>query len=178
MADRRTQLAEAALAVVAARGLKGLTHRAVDRATGVPPGTTSNHFRSRASLVAVVAERLEQRDTELLEAFAGDGSPADVEALAGDLADVVLALTREHADLTRVRLALSLDQPEAVTEAHRVLVSGLAGVLRVLAVPAAESRARAVSDYTDGLLLHALTARRDEPLDHADISTTILRLLR
>ena len=42
MPDRRTQLLDAALAVVADKGMKGLTHRAVDAAAELADGTTSN----------------------------------------------------------------------------------------------------------------------------------------
>jgi AcrR family transcriptional regulator len=48
---RRQQIAEAALEVLAAEGARGLTHRAVDRAAGLPEGSTSNVFRSRAALL-------------------------------------------------------------------------------------------------------------------------------
>lgn len=56
--DRRTQLADAGLGVLAADGMRGLTHRAVDRAAGVPDGTTSNYFRTRDALVTALADRL------------------------------------------------------------------------------------------------------------------------
>ena len=66
MPDRRTQLLDAALAVVADKGMKGLTHRAVDAAAEVAEGTTSNYFRSRAALVEAALDRLEHLDGQLL----------------------------------------------------------------------------------------------------------------
>jgi len=77
--DRRTLVADAALDVVAAHGMKGLTHRAVDAASGSPAGTTSNYFRTRAALVAAAVDRLEQRDLELWSA--GADAPHDPEVL-------------------------------------------------------------------------------------------------
>ena len=51
MADRRTEILDAALRVLAEHGMRGLTHRAVDEAAGIPPGSTSYYFRSRSALV-------------------------------------------------------------------------------------------------------------------------------
>ena len=52
MADRRTEILDAALRVLADHGMRGLTHRAVDAAAGIAPGSTSYYFRSRSALVA------------------------------------------------------------------------------------------------------------------------------
>ncbi|MEH3033773.1 MAG: TetR family transcriptional regulator [Aeromicrobium erythreum] len=50
--ERRSRLADAGLQVLAEQGARGLTHRAVDVAAGLPLGTASNYFRSRDDLVA------------------------------------------------------------------------------------------------------------------------------
>lgn len=56
--NRRTLLADAALDVLADEGMRGLTHRAVDRRAAMPPGTTSAYFRTRAALLTgLVADR-------------------------------------------------------------------------------------------------------------------------
>lgn len=49
---RRTALLDAATSVLATSGLRGLTHRAVDRQAGFPEGTCSVSFRTRAALLA------------------------------------------------------------------------------------------------------------------------------
>lgn len=53
---RVTELLEAAVATVAAAGLRGLTHRSVDSRAEVPPGSTSYYFRSRQALLRGLAE--------------------------------------------------------------------------------------------------------------------------
>jgi hypothetical protein len=93
------------------------------------------------------------------------------------LAALVLALAGQHADLTRARLALSLDRPESVTAGHFQLVGGLEQALAGLGVPDARARARDVADYGDGVLLHLLTVRRDEEPDAAAIAAAVRRLL-
>ncbi|MGV9245537.1 TetR/AcrR family transcriptional regulator [Streptomyces sp. NPDC003710] len=68
--DRRTLLADAALAVLADEGIRGLTHRAVDRKAAMPPGTTSAYYRTRAALLTGLVTRLVQLDQAELQAMA------------------------------------------------------------------------------------------------------------
>ena len=177
MADRRTTLADAALTIVADHGLKGLTHRAVDREASVPPGTTSNYFRTRAALIGAVVDRLEQRDLELWAA--GDaGTPATTpDELAQQLAQYLGALVGAHADLARTRFSLSIDRPDDVAEGHRRFLALAEHTIGEVGLDDAARRARWVADYGDGVLLHQVTARRDEPLDVAATAAAIRRLL-
>ena len=170
-------LIDAALTVVAEKGMKGLTHRSVDAAAQLPEGTTSNYYRNRAALVEAVLGRLEQLDIEMLQRLGPAGPPKDTAEIAEQLAALVMAFIQEHAPLTRARLALSLDRPEAVTAGHYRLVGGLEQTLAGLGLPDAGARARDVADYGDGLLLHLLTARRAEPPDQAAVANAIRRLL-
>jgi DNA-binding transcriptional regulator YbjK len=55
--ERRDRLRDAAIEVLAADGGRGLTHRAVDAAAGLPPGTTKNYFPTRQSLLLAAADR-------------------------------------------------------------------------------------------------------------------------
>lgn len=176
MADRRTLLADAALAVVSAQGLKGLTHRAVDAQAGVAVGTTSNYFRNRAALVAAAVDRVEEQDNRLLQQGALE-VPTSVPALAGQLATAVMALAHENAELTRTRFVLALDQPDAVAAGHERMLSALAQVLETMGIPDARARAEAVADYSDGLALHTLTARRGQSLEPTVVASNIQRLL-
>ena len=60
--DRRSTILDGALAVLAEQGMRGLTHRAVDAAAGLPSGSTSYYFRSRAALVTGCGQRLLEWD--------------------------------------------------------------------------------------------------------------------
>ena len=60
--DRRTIALDAALTVIGRDGMRALTHRAVDAEAGFPPGTTSNHFRTRHALLDGALGRLIQHD--------------------------------------------------------------------------------------------------------------------
>lgn len=55
---RRQVLADAAIELLASSGVHGLTHRAVEKAAGLPAGTASNYFRSREALLVAAAERI------------------------------------------------------------------------------------------------------------------------
>ncbi|WP_182907790.1 TetR/AcrR family transcriptional regulator [Microbispora sp. H13382] len=57
-AARRRALTDAAIGLLASAGVHGLTHRAVEKAADVPPGTASNYFRSREALLVAAAERI------------------------------------------------------------------------------------------------------------------------
>ncbi len=54
---RRAELTDAALHLLARDGTHGLTHRAVERAAGLPAGTAVNYFPSREELLTATAER-------------------------------------------------------------------------------------------------------------------------
>ena len=86
-------MADAAIGVLADHGGRGLTHRAVDQAAGLPPGTTSNYARTREALLTLTLTRIAELDAaDGADGLAGpevgrrDGSDADGAELADALA--------------------------------------------------------------------------------------------
>ncbi|MGC4927453.1 TetR/AcrR family transcriptional regulator [Streptomyces sp. DT117] len=79
--DRRDRLRDAAIAVLAEEGGRGLTHRAVDRAAEVPDGTTKNYFPTRDAVLRAVAERCLEQYLALTAQLAAGPGPADREGL-------------------------------------------------------------------------------------------------
>ena len=80
MADspRRRQLLEAALHVIADEGLRGLTHRAVDRRAGLPEGSCSAYLRTRSALQQALTEYVAATllaDVDLLAERLRDAAP-------------------------------------------------------------------------------------------------------
>lgn len=108
-AARADLVADTALALLAERGMRGLTHRAVDEAAGLPQGSTSNLARTRQALLELAVRRLAEREARVLglhempDPRAGAGSLADALALA---AHRVLTDNRE---LTLARYELALE---------------------------------------------------------------------
>ncbi|MFE8991298.1 TetR/AcrR family transcriptional regulator [Streptomyces collinus] len=93
VSERRTLLADAALDVLADEGVRGLTHRAVDRKAALPPGTTSAYFRTRAALLTGLVSRLVQLDQAELQAIAEKLPPIRT---AEQLVDGMVLLTRQR----------------------------------------------------------------------------------
>ncbi len=75
-AERRRDLCDAAIQLLADDGAKGLSHLKVDRKSGVPDGTTSFYFRTRSALLLAVAERLAELDLANLQSVADNAGPA------------------------------------------------------------------------------------------------------
>lgn len=73
LSPRRRVLLDAALQVLAEQGLRGLTHRAVDRQAGLPEGSCSAYLRTRKALLTALTE------------YVAAGLGADVAALAAEL---------------------------------------------------------------------------------------------
>src|SRR3954447_21985523 len=82
---RARQVGDAAIAVLAEHGARGLTHRAVDQAAGLPPGTTSNYARTRAALLTLALARIDELDTA--EATGGALDGGDTVAGASELSE-------------------------------------------------------------------------------------------
>ncbi|MBY8341936.1 TetR/AcrR family transcriptional regulator [Streptomyces spinosirectus] len=111
-ASRADLVADTALALLAERGMRGLTHRAVDEAAGLPQGSTSNLARTRQSLLELAVRRLADREARVL---ALHEMPDPAAGLAG-LVDALALAT--HRALTRNR-ELTLARYELALEATR-----------------------------------------------------------
>ncbi|KUH64960.1 hypothetical protein AU184_02400 [Mycolicibacterium novocastrense] len=107
--QRRRELCDAAIGLLAEHGAKGLSHPRVDRAAGVPEGSTSYYFRTRTALIRAVAERVAELDLadlrSVTEADAGTSRQAAVTRLA---AVVMKSLTGDGLTRTRARIELLL----------------------------------------------------------------------
>ncbi|MFF8293258.1 TetR/AcrR family transcriptional regulator [Streptomyces sp. NPDC016309] len=162
--DRRTLLADAALDVLADEGMRGLTHRAVDRRAAMPPGTTSAYFRTRAALLTGLVTRLVHLDQAELHATAEELPPLRNRE---DLVDGMALLTRRR--LTGEGRRRSLARHACAVESVRdpelrdILVprenAGREAVRRFLTahgVPDVENRTDTLLTCLDGLVFDRL----------------------
>ncbi|NUO99401.1 MAG: TetR/AcrR family transcriptional regulator [Nonomuraea sp.] len=98
--------------------MRGLTHRAVDEAAGLPPGSTSNLARTRAALLELTLSRL----TELeMKALAPAYEPAAL--TVADLPAIMAAALRVQLDdrrrtLARYELALEATRRPELREIY------------------------------------------------------------
>jgi AcrR family transcriptional regulator len=169
--DRRDAIADAAIHLVATRGLRGLTHRAVDEEAGLPQGSTSYYLRTRNALLTACVNRMLTRDLGAQPTNApgasdptrrtgagGPTRPAGGSGLEELMVEMVVGLVRERTDDLVARYELSLEasrQPElrdAIIQGGRQLREGLAGMLSALGIPDAEAAAWPVAAMMDGLM--------------------------
>ncbi len=154
------------MGLIAARGLRGLTHRAVDEAAGLPPGSTSYHARTRARLVEIALQHL--ADTEIRETGpAIQNLPAAsrpeaidmVAELSADFLHTAMVRDTEHT-LARFELALEANRRPELRRTYNRIGSGLretvTAVLRGLGSPAPERHARTMIAWMDGVLFDSL----------------------
>jgi DNA-binding transcriptional regulator YbjK len=92
--DRRARIARAAIAVVAERGIDGLTHRAVAAAAGVPLGSTTYHFETLDDLLEVALRQAAEDNVARLRAWE-QSLPPDTE-FAAALAELVMGYVWEQ----------------------------------------------------------------------------------
>jgi AcrR family transcriptional regulator len=122
--QRRDELIDAAIDIVARHGLHGLSHRVVDERAAMPRGTASNYFRSREALVAAMVQRIVDLHFALIAELRAKHQRKNPALRVTDLlADVVdRALTEfPHRYLALFELALeSSRKPELRPEFDRI----------------------------------------------------------
>jgi DNA-binding transcriptional regulator YbjK len=181
--ERRTLLADAGLRVLAGAGGRGLTHRAVDAEAGVPTGTASNYFPSRAALLAALAERIFDRLAPDPAVLADLGRREPSPALMTDyLRDIVERTTREP-ELTRALFELRLEasrRPELRQALGDVLRKGYADdvAFHVAAgLPGGAFEVALLHYAVDGLLLDRLTTSIDAGFDVDQVVSALVSRL-
>ncbi|HEU5027800.1 MAG TPA: TetR/AcrR family transcriptional regulator [Spirillospora sp.] len=177
MTSPRAELvADTAIALLAAAGMRGLTHRAVDRAAGLPAGSTSNLARTRAALLELALRRLTEVERRRFAASATSAAPqgADLRgpgraALAGALAAMVDAQLREHraSVLARYELALEATRRPALRAIYDELGRGFrtaaADLMRRAGSPDPARHGPLLVAFVEGLLFDAVAGAGPEP---------------
>ncbi|MET7635674.1 TetR family transcriptional regulator [Streptomyces sp. NPDC005078] len=119
--SRAELITDAALALLAERGMRGLTHRAVDERAGLPQGSTSNYARTRQALLEATVRRLAEREAQVLAPGElpmpggepegrGQGEAADgPDALVAGLALALHRYLTRHPELLICRYELALE---------------------------------------------------------------------
>ncbi|MFB7879198.1 TetR/AcrR family transcriptional regulator [Nocardia sp. NPDC056064] len=167
MVSKREQVLDAAIVVLGTRGSRALTHRAVDEAAGLPTGSASNYFRTRAALLSGLAERLEQHDHADWAALDQVLTLSTLDDLVEGLARFAVHATTEGRVRTQARLALfgeAQTMPalhESVRRGHRRLRAMAIELTALAGVGAAE--AGILVDYLDGVIMHRLTGADSDP---------------
>ncbi|MBO8196652.1 TetR family transcriptional regulator C-terminal domain-containing protein [Streptomyces oryzae] len=144
--------------------MRGLTHRAVDRAARLPPGTTSAYCRTRQALLTALVTRLVARDQAELEA-AGRRlpTPRDADELAAALAGFARQrLTGEGRRRTLARYACTVESVhhpelrEILLPRENAARDAARAFLAARGVPDPEERTLTLLACVDGLVFDRL----------------------
>ncbi|GGU77835.1 TetR/AcrR family transcriptional regulator [Lentzea flava] len=147
---RKDLITDAAIALVAELGMRGLTHRAVDRKAGLPEGSTSAYFRTRKALIEGLVERLavqEQQEIDL-----------DTDDVAGSIARTIDSWLVER-NRTLARYAAMLEathHPELRTILAHSPREQATALARALGHENPERAGAHITAFIEGLLFYRL----------------------
>ncbi|MFE6779583.1 TetR/AcrR family transcriptional regulator [Streptomyces sp. NPDC057702] len=170
--DRRQRIIDAAIRVVAERGIEALSHRTAAAAADVPLGSTTYHFATLDELLVAALRQVCAEPGTAVETWRR--AVAAPVPLADALADLLLGAPRE--DLGQVRLAYELYLAALRREALRpVAAEWMDAVVEILARRTGDAAsARALLALADGLLMQALLTGRH--LERAEVRAALARM--
>lgn len=139
--ERRQRIIDAAIRVVGAKGIAGLSHRSVAAEADVPLGSTTYHFETLDDLLVAALRQAN-------EPYARGWAPRAGEDLAGALARLLGEL-------------LTADRGRAELEYELYLAALRRSALRPVAAEWLESVTAALAEHTDPVTARALVAVMD-----------------
>jgi AcrR family transcriptional regulator len=161
-AATRERALQAAVELLGAQGVRALTHARVDERAGLPPGSTSNWFRTRRALLEGVVDWMAERER-------ADFDPAllptitDADELIEGLCGMVELQAGPFAARTRARYALFIELAddaelgEPLRRQRQEFERWAEGLVAAAGIPDHVPATRVLMALADGLLLHRLT---------------------
>ncbi|MCX5389349.1 TetR/AcrR family transcriptional regulator [Streptomyces sp. NBC_00094] len=194
-ASRAERIGDAALDLLVERGMRGLTHRAVDERAGLPQGSTSNHARTRQALLETAVRRQVHWEARVLAPDAlpgsggpdtpGGGVPPGIDALVDALALALHRYLTDHRALLVSRYELALEatrRPELrafFDAAGSVFHGPLVAAMTAAGSPAPERHALSLIAWCEGLLFSCAAGSFHAMVPtHAELRTGFDELLR
>ncbi|WP_350274019.1 TetR family transcriptional regulator [Kribbella sp. HUAS MG21] len=157
---------EAAVELLGAEGVRALSHARVDERAGLPPGSTSNWFRTRRALLGGVVDWIAERERADFDPSVA-ASISDVDELIDGLCTVIELQSGPFATRTRARYALFLELAEdpelsePLRRQRREFERWTERMVAAVGIADPVPATRAVMALGDGLLLHRLTVDRE-----------------
>ena len=133
-------LCDTAIQLLADEGAKGLSHPKVDQRAGLPTGSTSFYFRTRAALLSATAQRVCELDLADLSAVLHPRSEASTHAKSPDISPlaalIVLSAREPRLSRTKARIELILqaNRDPLLAEVFRESVELFAEVQRDIVI--------------------------------------------
>jgi DNA-binding transcriptional regulator YbjK len=162
VSDRREVVLDAAIRVLGERGVRAVTHRAVDAAAGLAIGSTANLFPSRDALFAAIVERFAERERRNFEDLAVTVSPRSPAELGRALGAAVQDSVGPHRTLTLCRYALLVESANNPALREQIAATGarvgawLTNWLRVIGCRDPDRDVHLLGNYITGMVLHQL----------------------
>ncbi|UPA23229.1 TetR/AcrR family transcriptional regulator [Shinella oryzae] len=172
-ANRKEIILDSVIDLLATRGLEGVTHRAVDEAAGLPPGSSSYYFPKKAALLLAAAGQLAdllEKDCEdmqvgFAETVARAGMAAAVDYVADELA--TYADTARNLFLARMELTMASARREDLAGVGAQLTAAarrpIAFFLKLISEGRADVPVDAFAGFIDGMTLMYATGQGPKP---------------
>lgn len=171
--ERKTLIADAAIALLGSGGAKGLTHRAVDARAGLPEGSTSFYCRTRSELLALALKRHAGLDLQDLQSDAHKlaQTPWSQADLIGGLMERITdwsAPAKRERLLARFELLLLAARDPALVATMAALrlsfVQASQTALERAGAAHADTLAPRLVAVVDGILLDQIHAQGTQPM--------------
>jgi AcrR family transcriptional regulator len=172
-------LLDAAIQVLGERGMRALTHRAVDGEAGLGAGSTANYFPTREALLEAIVDRVSTLERQRFDEVAIAVVPVTAADLGRAVARWVQEATGPFRALTLARYAVLVEAGNNPGIRQQLAGTGgrvnawFANWLRQLGSRDTDRDVNVLGNYVTGLMLHQL-AMPDPRFDPAD---TIIALL-
>ncbi|WP_347353038.1 TetR family transcriptional regulator C-terminal domain-containing protein [Intrasporangium sp.] len=171
---RRERIVTAALEVIGAGGMAGLTHRAVAAQAKVPLGSTTYYFATLDDLLEAAVDRA----ADHYDTWLRDWADRLGEVVPERLAEAVTALVLDQLEQHRDRLVVEYEVYFAAINRPRLRAGAArftATTVQVLSGLSSPATASALTAAVDGLCLRALTS--PEPLGPDEVRAVVAAIL-
>ena len=179
MSNRREVLLDAAIGVLGERGVRALTHRAVDGEAGLATGSTANYFPAREALLEAIVDRVSELERQRFDELAVEVVPVTPVDLGRAIAGWVQEATGDFRALTLARYAVLLEAGNNPRIRRRLAETGdrvnawFANWLRQIGSADTDRDVHVLGNYITGLMLHQL-AMPDPRFDPAEEIVALL----
>ena len=179
VSNRREVLLDAAIRVLGERGVRALTHRAVDGEAGLATGSTANYFPAREALLEAIVDRVSELERQRFDELAVEVVPVTPVDLGRAMAGWVQEATGDFRALTLARYAVLLEAGTNPRIRRRLAETGdrvnawFANWLRQIGSADTDRDVHVLGNYITGLMLHQL-AMPDPRFDPAEEIVALL----
>jgi len=182
--QRRTLILDAAIDILNEVGVGGVTHRQVDERAALPPGTTSNYFRTRLALLEATAGRVVELHWQNVAALqALSGRPGDRQSLVTLMGALVSSPDPAARRLLIARYELSMEatrRPELrpfMDEIAGAAMTSARSVVKWGGIDASDEQLARLSRLLNGLAFSQLTvSQKAQPAgDLVELADALLR---